>query len=168
MACWRETWLPGNGMVLSGVRPIVAVLLTSRSKGSPPGALTRNVAGISVAMMARRGVVDQRQSWDMFDVPAPIQGAPIRVTSAHFLSVCYKNQLTSRTQSPRLRPHSIKSGGGTGPAMPRQPVLRNAERPGANSSSEEFFGQRWRERRLCNSRDSWWDATKYRPALIYG
>src|SRR5271165_6215687 len=35
--------------------------------------------------------------------------------------------------------HSIKSGGGTGPTMPRQPVSRNAGRPGANSRSEEKY-----------------------------
>src|SRR5580704_18723179 len=35
--------------------------------------------------------------------------------------------------------HSIKSGGGTGPTMPRQPVSRNARRPGANSRSEEEY-----------------------------
>jgi len=35
--------------------------------------------------------------------------------------------------------HSIKSGGGTGPTMPRQPVSRNVRRPGANSRSEERY-----------------------------
>src|SRR5271165_2702132 len=47
IACWRETWFPCKRIVLSPVRPMVAVLLTSLSNGSPPGEVTRNFAGIS-------------------------------------------------------------------------------------------------------------------------
>jgi hypothetical protein len=80
--------------------------------------------------MARRALVGQRQSRD-----------DSRTPSADFACLRraeLQNQLTSRMQAPKLPYHSIKSGGGTGPAMPRQPVPRNAERPGANSRFEEF------------------------------
>src|SRR5271157_3180970 len=50
-----------------------------------------------------------------------------------------RNQLTCQSLSPTMAEHSIKSGGGTGPTMPRQPVSRKARRPGANSRSEEEY-----------------------------
>src|SRR5271157_4720962 len=50
-----------------------------------------------------------------------------------------RNLLTCQSLSPTMAEHSIKSGGGTGPTMPRQPVSRNAGRPGANSRSEEKY-----------------------------
>src|SRR5271166_138912 len=50
-----------------------------------------------------------------------------------------RNLLTCQSLSPTMDEHSIKSGGGTGPTMPRQPVSRNAGRPGANSRSEEKY-----------------------------
>ena len=121
MACWRDTWFPGNGMVLSEVRPIVAVLLTSRSKGSPPAELTRNFAGIS----------SRYDGMAVVRLPAAMSG-PLPTRPALFSTAgaglssgrSYKNNLTSHAQPPRVGGHSIKSGGGTGPAMPRQPVPR--------------------------------------------
>ncbi len=38
-----------------------------------------------------------------------------------------ENQLTCQLLSPNMGEHSIKSGGGTGPTMPRQPVRRKPD-----------------------------------------
>jgi hypothetical protein len=152
MACWRDTWFPGNGMVLSEVRPIVAVLLTSRSKGSPPAELTRNFAGIS----------SRYDGMPVVRLPAAMSG-PLPTRPALFSTAgaglssgrSYKNNLTSHAQPPRVA--NIPSRVAEGLALRcHGNRFRESGTTRCQFQVRSIFEQRWRVRRSWSSRDSWW------------
>jgi hypothetical protein len=78
-----------------------------------------------------------------------------------------KNKLTSQVQSPKLR--NIPSRVAEGLALRcHGNRFRESGTTRCQFQVRRVFEQRWRERRLCSSRDSWWDEPIDRPALIYG
>src|ERR1700728_971532 len=102
-------------------------------------------------MMARWSFVGQRQSRSLLD-------------SAHTRD---KNKLTSQVRSPKMG--NIPSRVAEGLALRcHGNRFRESGTTRCQFQVRRVFEQRWRERRLCKSRDSWWDEPIDRPALIYG